>query len=669
MTGARVQPLGADDPRRLGPYGLLGRLGSGGMGRVYLARPIGTTGRGNGPLVAVKTPLVDGDIGQTDRRRFAREVALARRVDSAYTARVLAADPDAEQPWMASEYIAAPSLAELVRTEGKVPASAVRWVAAGTAEALVTLHDAGIVHRDVKPQNILLPLGGPRLIDFGISHAADLTRTSLTLGTIAFTSPEQARGEPSTEASDVYSLGATLFHLAVGRPPYPHDDDTLRLLVKVQRAELDLSGLPKALAPLVSPCLALDPGARPEPRDVLTEFTTALAGLPESTSGARWLPPRWTSLIEEYARQGRTLDQGTAEDLTENQRTRPVPGPGPTHVYTQAAQEEWERKAREAHEREAEEARAREAREARRRREEELRRRAQAEAEARARREAEAKAAEAKARAEADAKAARERAAEENRRKQQQPPTPSGASGNGPRPSTPSAARASTAGPAAALPPTRTGSGHKSSVDGALTLFFLALAFVVFVWQPWKSDTPSGNPGSSGGSSYGATPTPTPTPEPADLAFRAVDKGDCLTVYDDGYDRWSTSLPEVVDCGTPNAYTRVYAKYSGAVDAGDCDEGIDMHYWLHSSEVSGKIILCLERKFATGQCFPALVKADGNATADLMELWRCAADTVPQGKNEVMQITGFLGPGQNCGKDYWTWKIDGGDNVLCTRGT
>lgn len=202
MAGARVQALGADDPAVLGPYRLIGRLASGGMGRIYLARGGERGGRG---LVAVKTLLAEGTVSAVDRRRFAREVSLAQRVDSAYTARVRDSDPDAERPWMAIDYIAAPPLSELVRNCGVLPASAVRWIAAGTAEALVTLHGVGIVHRDVKPQNVLLPLEGPRVIDFGISHASDLTLTGLTLGTIAFTSPEQARGEASTAASDVYS--------------------------------------------------------------------------------------------------------------------------------------------------------------------------------------------------------------------------------------------------------------------------------------------------------------------------------------------------------------------------------------------------------------------------------------------------------------------------------
>ncbi|GAA2659479.1 hypothetical protein GCM10010400_17080 [Streptomyces aculeolatus] len=200
--GADIRPLEEDDPAALGSYTLLGRLASGGMGRIFLARSVR-----DGSLAAVKTLLAEGEVDPTDRRRFAREVKVARRAEGVRTARVLDADPDAPRPWMATEYVPAPSVAELVRRAGPLAGTAARWVTRGALESLAELHRQGIVHRDVKPQNLLLELAGPRLIDFGISHAADLTRTQLTLGTVAFTSPEQAAGEPSTAASDVYRAG------------------------------------------------------------------------------------------------------------------------------------------------------------------------------------------------------------------------------------------------------------------------------------------------------------------------------------------------------------------------------------------------------------------------------------------------------------------------------
>ncbi|WP_103759560.1 serine/threonine-protein kinase [Streptomyces sp. SM10] len=362
MAGAHVDPLGSGDPATLGRFELLGRLASGGMGRIYLARNAG------GQLVAVKTLLAEGVVSEVERRRFTREVGLAQRIDSAFTARVRDADPRAERPWMAIDYIAAPSLSELVRTAGVLPASAVQWLAAGTAEALVTLHGAGIIHRDLKPDNILLPLPGPRVIDFGISHANDLTRTSLTLGTIAFTSPEQARGEMSTEASDVYSLGATLFHLALGRPPYRDGSNTLALLAQVQRGELDLAGLPKELTALIRPCLAADPAERPVPAEMLARFRQSLAGLPVSQGGRRWLPQHWTELIDAYERHGRDLASGAGiggdrpgSGRTDPGRTDVVAPPEPTRAYTRE-REQALRAEREGAEREAAELRAAEAR-------------------------------------------------------------------------------------------------------------------------------------------------------------------------------------------------------------------------------------------------------------------------------------------------------------------
>ncbi|WP_395358843.1 serine/threonine-protein kinase [Streptomyces sp. YH02] len=326
MGGPRLEPLQGDDPRRLGAYRLIGRIGSGGMGRVYLGRTV------SGRLVAVKTLLADGVPEESDRRRFAREVALARRVTGAFTVSVMDADAQAPRPWMATEYIPAPSLGELVRDAGPLPAPAVRWIAVGMAEALADLHRTGVVHRDVKPGNVLLPLSGPRLIDFGISHALDLTRTTLTLGTMAFTSPEQARGEASTVASDMYSMGATLLHLATSRSPYGPVNDAFRLLARVQRAEVDDLLLPAELRDLVLPLLALSPADRPTPADLLAGFAK------HPTGGSELLPTSWTDAIRAHqdfvAPRPDSPDSPDVPDVPDSPheaptRTTPPRGPAP----------------------------------------------------------------------------------------------------------------------------------------------------------------------------------------------------------------------------------------------------------------------------------------------------------------------------------------------------
>ncbi|MFE5332039.1 serine/threonine-protein kinase [Embleya sp. NPDC056575] len=328
-TAIRLGPLSRDDPDRLGDYRLIGRLASGGMGRLYLARSTA-----DGSLAAVKTLLARGEVGEVERRRFAREVGLARRVRGEHTARVLAADPDAARPWMAIRYIPAPSLAELVASRGTADEACVRRLGASCAAVLLDLHEGGIVHRDLKPQNVLLPNAGLRLIDFGISHAVDVTRTHLTLGTIAFTSPEQARGEPSTAASDVYSLGATLFHLAVGRPPYPETGNDLRLLALVARARIDPADLPAGLRELILPCLALEPDDRPRTADLLGAFTEPgrSPGLPHAADLR--IPDRWRLLIDAYEREGRRL---AAAEPHFAHPTVVTPPPGPTSPVQPAA--------------------------------------------------------------------------------------------------------------------------------------------------------------------------------------------------------------------------------------------------------------------------------------------------------------------------------------------
>ncbi|MEU9336045.1 protein kinase [Streptomyces sp. NPDC048290] len=336
----QAERTGAARPgERIGPYTILTELASGGMGRVYLARSPG------GRTLAVKTLLAqpgDGAVPEADRRRFAREVSLARRVRGLYTASVVDADAEARVPWMATEYIPAPSLRELVTSQGPLPSPALHWIAAGMTEALVSIHTAGLVHRDVKPSNVLLPEDGPRLIDFGISQAADITRTATALGTIAFAAPEQARGEPTTPASDVFSLGATLHYLATGRSPYRDmgEGSALEQLVRAAEGDLDLTGLATDVHDLILPCLALDAARRPSPQVLLIEVGTFLAKRPQARGAADWLPRAWSTAIEGHRRRRtdeadaarRRVDPDAATRRTPPTappRTRRMPRPAP----------------------------------------------------------------------------------------------------------------------------------------------------------------------------------------------------------------------------------------------------------------------------------------------------------------------------------------------------
>ncbi|MFJ9027788.1 serine/threonine protein kinase [Streptomyces sp. NPDC102274] len=679
MSGMKIGRLGGDDPVALGPYRIIGRLGSGGMGRIYLARAAGPR------LVAVKTLLAEGPVSDIDRRRFAREVALAQRVDSAFTARVLDADAGAGRPWMAIEYIAAPSLADLVRTAGQPPASAVRWIGAGVAAALVALHGEGMVHRDIKPANVLLPLDGPRVIDFGISHAGDITRTGLTLGTIAFTSPEQARGGLSTAASDIYSLGSTLFHLAVGRPPYTDDGDSLRLLARVSRGELELSGLPRELNGLIRSCLAQAPGDRPQPADVLAQFRSGLVGLPVSDSGSRWLPPRWTALIEEYERQGLALREGSGpgpgagadpDAPTADQRTRPVVGPGPTRQYTRdrAGESAADRAAREA--RRAEE-RAQERERAARERERAAREHDRAERERAERRALLERLARDMAEMGANQElSARERAKARSRARA----TPAGSA----TARTGAAGRTGTTGATRAATPTP--AKDSSSSGGGWILALLAVV-VLFIWQPWVSDdtnSTSGTGSSTSDSTNTAISTPSysytlpskPTPSDTDLAFRAVKTGDCVSSHDHGYRGWTDPAPRRVDCDAADAYNRVATAVSYSDE--ECDADADEETWTNVGEDDVVTTLCLTRRYAAGQCFIAEADGDGIGPASLHTVWGCGADTVPAGYRYVMQITRYErkradGSAPDCREyagdrtRYAWWTVDGEANVICAK--
>ena len=274
-----TQQLQPRDPRKVGPYWLLGRLGGGGMGEVFLGRSPG------GRLIAVK--VVRAELaGQAEfRHRFAREVAAARTVSGLFTAPVVDADVDAPVPWLATAYVPGPSLAEVITGHGPLPATSVLALAAGLAEGLGAIHAAGIVHRDLKPPNVLLAEDGPRVIDFGISRAAEaatLTGTGVVFGSPSFMSPEQAQGHRVGPPSDVFSLGAVLTFAATGQGPFG-TGPSATLLYRVVFSPPDVGGLPAGLRPLVERCLAKDPEQRPSTDQLLAELNTALPA-----SG--WLP-------------------------------------------------------------------------------------------------------------------------------------------------------------------------------------------------------------------------------------------------------------------------------------------------------------------------------------------------------------------------------------------
>lgn len=287
--------LRADEPLQIGPYLVLGRLGAGAMGRVYLARSPSSR------LVAVKTIRVDLAASDSYRERFGYEVAAARKVSGAFTASVIDADPDAELPWLATVYVPAPSLAALVEACGPLPVPAIRWLAAGCAEALSAIHRTGLVHRDLKPGNVLVAADGPKVIDFGLAHTEalpDLTGSGDVLGTPAFMAPEQAMGEREVDgAADVFSLGATLLLAATGHPPYPARSSP-EAVYRLMTSEPDLSGLPEPLVPMISACLSRDPAARPTPQ----ELVDGLAPYLSDTGGTPPLPAEARAVIEEYRR-------------------------------------------------------------------------------------------------------------------------------------------------------------------------------------------------------------------------------------------------------------------------------------------------------------------------------------------------------------------------------
>ena len=281
--------LGGDDPQRLGPYRLRAVIGDGGMGRVYLA----TSPAGRPVAVKVIGPGLARQPGY--RERFAREARAAMSVSGLYTASVVDADTAGEHPYIATEYVPAPSLAESVAETGPLPASTVFALAGGLAEALAAIHRAGLVHRDVKPHNILLAPDGPVVIDFGIAVGGDpsLTAVGMTVGTPGYIAPEVLHGKDPSSRSDVFSLACVLVYAARGSGPYGTGDPHV-IAQRSANGEPDLSGLPAEVQALVQPMLQRDPGLRPSPAQLLEHVSLSSEAV---LHDGLWLPDSVRGLL------------------------------------------------------------------------------------------------------------------------------------------------------------------------------------------------------------------------------------------------------------------------------------------------------------------------------------------------------------------------------------
>lgn len=286
----RMEGLRAGDPLRAGQYRLVGRLGGGGMGQVFLGRSPG------GRLVAVKVIRAELAESADFRARFGREVAVARQVSGVFTALVVDADTEGPMPWLATAYVSGPSLTEAVTAHGPLPAGTVLALAGGLVEGLADVHAAGIVHRDLKPSNVLLAHDGPRLIDFGISRAVEssaLTHTGQIVGSPGFMSPEQAEGVDVGPASDIFSLGAVLVYAATGVGPFG-TGSTAALVYRVVHGQPELDRVPALIRPLTQHCLAKDPAQRPAPEQILAW----LADVQPDADPIHWLP---SAILQDFA--------------------------------------------------------------------------------------------------------------------------------------------------------------------------------------------------------------------------------------------------------------------------------------------------------------------------------------------------------------------------------
>ncbi|MFI6493655.1 protein kinase [Streptomyces sp. NPDC050564] len=316
-----IKPLTAFDPARIGPYLLLGRLGAGGMGRVFLARS------DSGRTVAVKVVHEEHVSDERFRARFRREIEAAGRVAERYTAPVLDAGPDEEPPWVVTGYVPGLSLEQVVRRHGPLPTASLHTLADGLLRALKDIHDAGIVHRDLKPSNVMLTVDGTKVIDFGIARALEtsveslLTSTGMVVGSPGFMSPEQIRGQSAGPKSDVFTVGCVLTYAATGRLPFGHGASNQHaVMYRIVQEEPDLEGVEDpALRSLIARSLTKDAEQRPGVDGLLAD----LEQVGPETAGRAWLP---AEVVTHLAQQAARLLDAEVQPLREKPADRATVG-------------------------------------------------------------------------------------------------------------------------------------------------------------------------------------------------------------------------------------------------------------------------------------------------------------------------------------------------------
>jgi len=313
-TGEPSEPLSAHDPRHVGPYRLLGRLGQGGQGVVYL---------GEDPQherVAVKVLKIEIRDDVSAKARFVREIAAARQVAPFCTARILAFDIEGELPFVASEFITGPTLEQRVSRRGPISGADLDRLAIGTAAAIAAIHGANVVHCDLKPANVILGPDWPRVIDFGIARAIDSTGTQTIMGSPAYMSPERYRNEDIGPAADIFSWAATIAFAAAGRAPFGHEAAFI-IMHRVLDKPPQLSGLSPALEEMVRSCLHKDPAARPVATEILLRLV-AKSGLTLEAEARRSIGELTT----------RVITKQSLRDIHERHRVVPTQRRGETPV-------------------------------------------------------------------------------------------------------------------------------------------------------------------------------------------------------------------------------------------------------------------------------------------------------------------------------------------------